>query len=909
MRPEWRLAISNASARPSRTLLLVGAVLLSAAMIAAVSCAMASITKAVGVQLDQSVGRAELRLKSAGRNATMPASVLETVRGWPQAAMATGRVSGSLTLLFDRTAWVKGPGGEGLHLRRIECVGTAMGTGIDPDLEPSFRAIRLVSGRMPRAPDEIAIDEAMVKGFGEVDGTGFRVVGEADPAPGEVAPSSEDEARAANLRAAPGVGSELRSFRLLRSPVPLKVVGVVARPPLGGRWQTYLTIEGLATLQGEAGRLTEVDIIVREGVDPALAAAELRPGLGERYLLQTTERITSGLDRNMQSSQLGFVLSTVMAFLAASFIIMTGLSTGLTEKQRELAVLRCIGGTKGQLAATQLIGGGLIGLAGGLAGIPLGVLVAWIMSQVFSEQLPTGFAMSWWGLLVAFAGAVGCGLLGGLFPAWRATRVSPLEGLSVRASPPRPATKRALLIAGVLLLVFELCVVFIPSDGQTVFWLYALGGLPAMFLGYFLLGTPVLLGVQRVLGPALGRVLRLPPGLLTGTIAATPFRYGFTAGAMMSGLAIMVALWTQGRAIVDDWLDRFEFPDAFVMGMNLSEEAQRRLDAMPFVTGTCAITLLPIETDAFGVRALQKFKTMFIAFEPEPFFRMTNLTWVEPKTPEGQARAMRRLQEGGAVIIAREFMVTQGTRVGDTFKAVAGDRSHDFEVVGVVTSPGLEIVSKFFAIGDDFTEQAMHAVFGARKDLKEKFLTESINLIQVGLKPDADDAQAVAQMRTQLADAGLLDAGSGRKIKRDIAAVIGASLVVVSALAIFVMVVASFGVANIIVASIHSRRFEFGVLRAVGATRGLILRLVVGEALVMAITAIILGTGLGIQGIASGQRLDELLMGIELTVRPPMGPISIGWACVVIVTVGAALPPAIAAARARPRELLASVKG
>jgi hypothetical protein len=124
----------------------------------------------------------------------------------------------------------------------------------------------------------------------------------------------------------------------------------------------------------------------------------------------------------------------------------------------------------------------------------------------------------------------------------------------VRASPPRPATKRALLIAGVLLLVFELCVVFIPSDGQTVFWLYALGGLPAMFLGYFLLGTPVLLGVQRVLGPALGRVLRLPPGLLTGTIAATPFRYGFTAGAMMSGLAIMVALWTQGRAIVDDWL-------------------------------------------------------------------------------------------------------------------------------------------------------------------------------------------------------------------------------------------------------------------------------------------------------------------------------------------------------------------
>ena len=143
-------------------------------------------------------------------------------------------------------------------------------------------------------------------------------------------------------------------------------------------------------------------------------------------------------------------------------------------------------------------------------------------------------------------------LAGGAFPAWKATRVSPLEGLSVRSKAPDPRTMRRLWIAGVLLLIFEACVVFVPSDGQVVFWLYALGGLPAMFLGYFLLGTPVLMIVKGVLGTRLGKALRLPPGLLTGTISATPFRYGFTASAMMSGLAIMVALWTQeiGRAHV-----------------------------------------------------------------------------------------------------------------------------------------------------------------------------------------------------------------------------------------------------------------------------------------------------------------------------------------------------------------------
>jgi putative ABC transport system permease protein len=917
MQPEWRLAISSAFARPSRTALLVGAVLLSAAMIAAVSCAMASINRAVGAQLDSTVGRAELRIKSAARNGSMPPGTLAVARSWPQTAEATGRASGSLTMLFERDAWVK-QGAEGLfQFKRVECVGTAMGTGIDPVLEPRFRAVRLVAGRLPTAADEVAIDQAVLNGFGEVTSGNFRVLGDAagDAGSGQLltAPQNAKAAAEANLaKGGPTVGDTLSFFRLLRSPIRMKVVGVVARPPLGGRWQCYLTIEGLAALKGPAGaQLSEIDIILKpeEAKEPAKVADVLRPTLGENFLLQTTERITSGLEQNMKSNQLGFVLATVMAFLAASFIIMTGLSTGLTEKQRELAVLRCIGATRWQLARTQLLGGAIVGTLGGVLGLPLGVFFAWVMSVVFAEQLPTGLDISVGGLAVAMTGAVLCGLIGGAFPAWKATRVSPLEGLSVRAVAPRLKTVMILLVTGIGLLIFEVAVVFLPSDSQVVFWLYALMGLPAMFAGYFLLGTPVLLAMVGLFGRGLSALLRLPKGLLVGTIRATPFRYGFTASAMMSGLAIMVALWTQGRSIVDDWLGKFEFPDAFVTGLNLTPEAKTRLEAMPFVTGTCAITLQPIDTDAFGVHALQKFKTMFIAFEPEPFFKMTRLTWVEPTTPEGQARAIQRLKEGGAVIVAREFQVTQGTKLGDSFKASNEGQSYDMEVVGVVTSPGLEVVSKFFAIGDDFTEQAMHAVFGSRDDLKAKFKSESINLIQVGLKPDADDGEAIAQIRTELADCGLLDAGSGRKIKRDITTFIGASLLVASAVAVFVMFVASFGVANIIVASIHARQFEFGVLRSIGATKGLIARLVLGEALLMSMASIVLGTALGLQGIISGQQLDRLLLGIELTVKPPVMPILAGWCVVVLVTVGAAAPAALAAAARRPRELLAAMKG
>lgn len=913
MRPAWRLAISSARARPSRTMLLVGAVVLSAAMIAAVSCAMASITRAVGVRLDQTIGRAELRLKAAGSGKGMEPRVLERVRGWAQVQDATGRSQAPLAVAFRRGMWIKGAGpGEAPRWRTVECVGTAAGNGIDPDREPVFRAVQLVAGRLAREKDEIVVDEAMVERFGNPKEGSWREVREGSAvANAGAAPANEADLNDANATGAPKIGDSIELIRFFKAPRTVKIVGIVAQPPFGARWQCYMTVDGLAEVTGQATALSEVDIILKREAARDAEALAVRWGeeLGRAYLIQTTERITSGLEKNMKGNELGFVLATVMAFLAASFIIMTGLSTAVTERMRELSVLRCIGATRGQLATIQLVGGGLVGSLGGVIGVPLGVALAWGLARHFSKELPTGLAISRLGLGIAVTGAIGAGLLGAVFPAWRAARVTPLGGLSVRAVPPSSKMVGVLLLAGLALLGLELAIVFVPRDGQVVFWGYATTGLPAMFVGYFLLGVPVLVAVTHVVSGVVNRVLGLPRHMLGRTLRNTPFRYGFTASAMMSGLAIMVALWTQGRAIMRDWMERFEFPDAFVTGLNLTPTAQERLAAMPFVTGTCAITLHPIETGVFGVHALQRYKSMFIAFEPEPFFRMTRLSWVEPKDAAGQERAKRRLAEGDAVLVAREFQVARGVKVGDRFEAKANEVSHEFEIVGVVTSPGLEIVSKFFAIGEDFTDQALHAVFGSRDDLRRVFGSEAINLIQVGLDPKCDDAAAVAQIRTELLDCGLLDAGSGRRIKEEIRKFVGGSLVVASSVAVFAMLISSFGVANIIVAGIHARRFEFGVLRAIGASRGQLVRLVLGEAVIIALTAMVLGTSLGLQGIFSGQRLDRLLFGLELTVRPPLGPIVTGWACVLVVTVGAAVPAAVALGRQGVRELLSSTKG
>jgi putative ABC transport system permease protein len=403
--------------------------------------------------------------------------------------------------------------------------------------------------------------------------------------------------------------------------------------------------------------------------------------------------------------------------------------------------------------------------------------------------------------------------------------------------------------------------------------------------------------------------MRLPANLVPRTITATPYRYGFTAGAMMSGLALMVGIWTQGHAILNDWLGRLEFPDAFAVGLNLTEESRAKLDALPFVTGTVPITLHNVETSAFGVHALQQYKTTFIAFDPEPFFRLTRLTWIEPTDPAAQQRAIERIKAGGAVLVAREFKTAQHMGAGDTFTVKSDGKEFPLDIVGVVTSPGLEVVSKFFSVGDDFTEQAIHAVFGSRKDLKEKLGSSAINMIQVGLSKDISDEEAVSKIRATLLDAGLLDAGSGRKIKQDIESVIKGTLLVSTLVALFAMIISSFGVANIVIAGIQARQFEFGVLRAVGAPRSLMTRLVLSEAILIALTAGVLGTLMGVQAVVSGQRLDKLLFGLELSVRPPPAPIILGWLMVFAVTLGAAAPAVIRLARRQPRELLGAMKG
>lgn len=934
MRPALRLATSSVFGRRSRTVLLIAVVALSAALIAAVTTAMTSVQGSLSKRLTMVVGTADARVHPLQAGKPFDAAIADPVRAWPEVEAVLPRFEANLTLRALRPTWSdQAPFARAVHANSVNTLVISLADPRDQKIRP----IDLAEGRLPERDGEIALSQvllARLNGNAGVDGRRSstlsrlttRLADAISPSElpkgldlGPERAASAEDAAARTTGHAIGLGSRIHVPRLLGAPLEFTIVGVTKSELLGGRPQAWVVRANLERATGQAGKATNVDIVFRPGVDATAAVARRKDeiealGKADGLTLDTTEKISTGFKKNLQNNDIPLLVASAMAFLSAAFIITTGMTVNIAERKRELAVLRCIGASRAQVAESQIWSGLGVGLAGAVIGVPLGVGVALLLLNYFKNDLKIELFLPTWRLAYAGLGSLVAAALGSAWPAWQAARLSPLQALASRAETPRRRGVLLTLAVALLLIALHPQPLLHGLAIDAAVPLYIFLGMPCLLIGYFLLGVPLLALVTRLAGAPVARLLAVPPVLLTRALAAMPYRYGLTAGALMTGLALMVATWTQGRAVLEDWLGRIQFPEVFVLGTNLKPEHQARLSALPFVTDTVAISITAVECRGEDHQHLIALDGVtFIAFQPKAFFSLAKLTWIQGDVDS----AAKRMERGGAVIVAREYFASTGKGVGSSITLGSAGRWEDFEIVGVVSSPGLDLVNQYFEIGNAFAQQALHSVFGTRDDLRDRLLGGSeptTQLIQVGLKPENDpqgvgDAEAETRIRQALEGAQVLDVGNGRKLKNDISAVLRRSMFIVSVIAVMSMLVACLGVANLIVAGIDARRFEFGVLRAVGARRGAVLRLVLAEAVLVSLAAMILGTLMGLQAVWAGQRVDAMLLGIELSVRPPAAAILAGCLVTLGMALGAAAPAVAALSRRKPRELLAAVRG
>ena len=97
----------------------------------------------------------------------------------------------------------------------------------------------------------------------------------------------------------------------------------------------------------------------------------------------------------------------------------------VSERTREIGIRRAVGATRREVMKQFLAEACVISVIGGLLGVLTGVLGGELVSAVF--DFPVAFSMVIMGISVGVATAVGVGF--GLYPAWIAARMDPVEAL------------------------------------------------------------------------------------------------------------------------------------------------------------------------------------------------------------------------------------------------------------------------------------------------------------------------------------------------------------------------------------------------------------------------------------------------------------------------------------------------
>lgn len=526
-----RLARSICLGRPSRLILLSAAVCMSVVLISAVACVMGSLNASFTQQIDIQVGLAEVRVVAI-KGSTMPASVADSVSEWEGVHSVLPRLqqTQSLMVTLPTAMPVDENASDGEHTVVDQRYLTSVFVnGIDPESEFDARPVVLVEGRYPEKDNEILIDARVAQRLSWVyandaskpvatkvfaDPLGY--LASQAPFKGQEADSLE-EANSMNLGVGIRVGDKVEFARLFRENLELTVVGIAQAPPMGGRPMGYTTIGTLDVMSRNKNQITDLEVKLSKGIDPDEFVQTHLNAYPGRAIVQTTGRITAGVEQNLAAAQMGFMLISVITLISAAFIITTGLTTGVAEQQRMLGVLRCIGAHRRQLGIAQLLVGFTVSGIGAVAGLPLGIGLAWVLVQVFDQQLPAGLVIPPINLSVTLIGALGAGLVGALWPAWRAATLSPIEAMTQQSKPSKPAQIRMVTIIGLLGMGLMASIVISGMSGQVFFWSYVIVGLPAMFLGYFLISVAAVVLIARSIGPLISRSFGLPESLLVRT--------------------------------------------------------------------------------------------------------------------------------------------------------------------------------------------------------------------------------------------------------------------------------------------------------------------------------------------------------------------------------------------------------
>jgi putative ABC transport system permease protein len=725
-----------------------------------------------------------------GSTNPLPDSVLDRIRAVPGVANAVGELNRS------GIALLKGGVVIGSSLES----GALGGNWIsDRGLSP----YRLTAGSAPVAPDDVVIDS--------------------------------ESATAADLT----VGDTVQIAFTASAAQTFRVSGVATygtETSEGGNAFALFTLPTAeALLQGDntydavavSAQPSVTDLELRDRIASALTGSAVQVQTGAAATAQTQQTAATAINQSLGTPLLVFAFISVFV---GTFLIVNTFSILVAQRTRELALLRALGATRGQVFIQVISEAALTGLLASVVGFLLGVAVADALLHVVASAVPLSIPLS--ALFISLLVGTIVTVVAAALPARRATRVAPVAALR-EAQPEMQGLSRTRIGAGLVLLavgVAALILTLLGASSTTSPNLTVLGlSVLVVFLAMALLAPAVVRPVAGVLGwPAR---LRGASGRLAGENARrNPRRTAMTAAALMVGLGLVtgVAVITDSlKASVDQAIDGNIRAQLVVFdkgdGSNFTGQVATTLRGDPNIADVAqiqgsSVQVGDISTNVDGIAPS--------IIGPDLTFPMTSgdsATLAAPQTGlvDATTAATLKLQVGSTVSLAYPNGDVAPIRVGGIYAPDA-------------------VLSGFYVSAATF---APHVVP----------LLDSVVL-----------ANPAAGVTLAAADTSLLRDLHGYPVLTGYTAAqylnyesnqLNTFLNLIYVLLGLAIVIAVVGIVNTLALSVLERTRELGLLRAIGMTRGQVREMVAWESVIIALLGAALGlcvgAGLGIAVVSS----------------------------------------------------------
>ncbi|WP_017602622.1 ABC transporter permease [Nocardiopsis alkaliphila] len=679
---------------------------------------------------------------------------------------------------------------------------------------------------------------------------------------------------------------------------------------LSYRGAFILAPEAFASVTGAEG-FHEIDVLATEGTSQDDVAAAVARVLGQGAEVSTGtefgERMASRAGADADIIRTGLMLFAFIAVFVAGIVIYNTFAILVAQRQREMALLRCVGAQRGQVFRSVLLESLVVGLVasllGVLAGTGLGLVGIEYGGPLLDPDMNVTTVVTPTAVILGLIVGVAITVFSAMIPAMRATRVSPLAALrtSATATGMEKGTGRTRAVVGVGLFLLSGGIVALGLSGDpdtNGMWIVAAGAMVA-FVGVVVLGPLLVRGVVHLVGAPLRRMgvssmlavdnsTRSPRRAATAMIALT------VGATLITGYSVISASM---QATVGQQLDG-KFPVDYQISpmMNLEglegegEDGEEGTEA-----GGTDLSTVP-ESVRSELAANPKIEHVFaqrLDSVDSGDDRITNEDGTIPVVTFLDATVGEEVQpdvvEGdladfgpGSVLITEER--AENLVIGDTI--TLGDPEREFEIAAVVANTGM-----FYGLTlapRDY-EQVVPEITGD-------------STVMVRGSDSASSAELREAVYSTVDEHPTLNVTSMGDMRQEFEQMLAIAFYAIAAMLGLAIIIAVFGISNTMALSVLERTRESAILRALGLSRSQLRRMLGVEAVLLCLIGAGVGVVLGVVfgWAAISATLSNIVLGF------PLGQVVAFLVIAIVAGLVASLLPARRAARTSITGALAS---